>query len=175
MIYVDETEPDEEAEPPFKPRKVVVKSKEPQNEYILGEELGRGKFGIVRRCTEKSTKKKLAAKFIIINRIDDRQEVEREVDIMRSLQHPRLLQLYDAFDDGKTQMCLILECIEGGELFERVIDDDFVLTEKACTIFMRQICEGVEYIHSQSILHLDMKVCISLLSLIYYNSIHTKH
>jgi myosin-light-chain kinase len=157
MIYVDETEPEEDVEPPFQPRKVVVKNKDPKKEYTLGEELGRGKFGIVRRCTEKSTKKKFAAKFIVANRVDDRKEVEREVDIMRSLQHPRLLQLYDAFDDGKTQMCLIMECIEGGELFERVIDDDFVLTEKACTIFMRQICEGVEYIHSQNILHLDMK------------------
>lgn len=53
---------------------------------------------------------------------------------------------------------VLLDSIEGGELFERVIDDDFVLTEKAVTIFMRQICEGVEYIHSQNILHLDMKV-----------------
>ena len=48
--------------------------------------------------------------------------------------------------------------IEGGELFERVIDDDFVLTEKACAIFVRQICEGLQYIHGQSIVHLDMKV-----------------
>lgn len=48
--------------------------------------------------------------------------------------------------------------IEGGELFERVIDDDFILTEKSCTIFMRQICEGVDFMHKQRILHLDMKV-----------------
>lgn len=48
--------------------------------------------------------------------------------------------------------------IEGGELFERVIDDDFVLTEKSCTIFMRQICEGIQFIHQQHILHLDLKV-----------------
>lgn len=47
--------------------------------------------------------------------------------------------------------------IEGGELFERVIDDDFILTEKIVTVYMRQICEGVEYMHSQNILHLDMK------------------
>jgi len=43
-------------------------------------------------------------------------------------------------------------------LFERVIGDDFVLTEKAVTIFMRQICEGVQFIHSKNILHLDLKV-----------------
>ncbi|KAG8040224.1 hypothetical protein G9C98_000794 [Cotesia typhae] len=47
--------------------------------------------------------------------------------------------------------------IEGGELFERVIDDDFVLTERSCAVFMRQICEGIEFVHSQNILHLDMK------------------
>jgi myosin-light-chain kinase len=59
---------------------------------------------------------------------------------------------------------MYMNSIEGGELFERVIDDDFVLTEKACTIFMRQICEGVEYIHSQNILHLDMKVIIMFIN-----------
>lgn len=48
--------------------------------------------------------------------------------------------------------------VEGGELFDRVIGDDFVLTEKAVTIFMRQICEGVQFIHSKNILHLDLKV-----------------
>ncbi|KAI2796533.1 hypothetical protein BLOT_015740 [Blomia tropicalis] len=185
MIYVDETEPEGEIEPPFQPRKIQVKHTDPSSEYKLGEELGRdnaiidveirsniqiyasvirllsqdpfGKFGVVRRCVEKSSNKKLAAKFICTFSAQDRKDVEREVDIMRSLQHPRLLQLYDAFDNGKNEMCLIMECIEGGELFERVIDDDFVLTEKACTIFVRQICEGLDYIHSQSIIHLDMK------------------
>ncbi|XP_057339928.1 twitchin-like isoform X2 [Microplitis mediator] len=75
---------------------------------------------------------------------------------MRRLQHPRLIQLYDAIDTGK-QFYVVLELIEGGELFERVIDDDFVLTERSCAVFMRQICEGIEFVHSQNILHLDMK------------------
>lgn len=47
--------------------------------------------------------------------------------------------------------------IQGGELFERVIEEDYELTEKACTVFMRQICEAVDFIHSQRILHLDLK------------------
>lgn len=59
-----------------------------------------------------------------------------------------------------TQIIIISFRVEGGELFERVIGDDFVLTEKAVTIFMRQICEGVQFIHSKNILHLDLKVFI---------------
>ncbi len=50
--------------------------------------------------------------------------------------------------------------IGGGELFDRVIEDEFVLTEKACAAFMRQIVEAVAYIHQQHIIHLDLKVII---------------
>lgn len=39
-----------------------------------------------------------------------------------------------------------------------MIDDDFVLTERSCAVFMRQICEGIEFMHGQKILHLDLKV-----------------
>lgn len=48
--------------------------------------------------------------------------------------------------------------IDGGELFDRVLDDKFILTEKACSIFMRQICEAMDYIHEHNIIHLDLKV-----------------
>ena len=48
--------------------------------------------------------------------------------------------------------------VQGGELFERVIDEDFVLTERSCACFMKQICEAMDYIHSNKVIHLDMKV-----------------
>ena len=48
--------------------------------------------------------------------------------------------------------------IGGGELFDRVIEDEFVLTEKACIAFMKQILEGVAYMHKEQIIHLDLKV-----------------
>ena len=48
--------------------------------------------------------------------------------------------------------------ITGGELFERVIDDDFILTERLCELYMMQICEGVCFMHTCNIIHLDMKV-----------------
>lgn len=47
--------------------------------------------------------------------------------------------------------------VSGGELFERIIDEDFELTERECIQYMKQISEGVEYIHKQGIVHLDLK------------------
>lgn len=47
--------------------------------------------------------------------------------------------------------------MSGGELFERVIDEDFELTEAACIKYMSQICEGLKYMHEAYILHLDLK------------------
>lgn len=52
---------------------------------------------------------------------------------------------------------MVMEFISGGELFERVIADDFVLTEHDCILFMKQICDGVAYMHKNDVLHLDMK------------------
>ncbi|XP_047027437.1 serine/threonine protein kinase OSK1-like isoform X1 [Helicoverpa zea] len=157
MIHVDETDPVGEIEPPFPCRDVTIKRGTDVNEfYEMLSEIGRGKFGTVYLCRERSTGLELAAKLVSVSRRDERRNVEREVDVMRRLRHPRLIQLYDAYEWGK-YMCVVLELITGGELFERVIDEDFVLTERACTVFMRQICEGIEFVHRQNILHLDMK------------------
>ncbi|CAF1677806.1 unnamed protein product, partial [Adineta ricciae] len=145
---------EDDIDPPFSPRAVTVKKNRlVADEYELMEILGRGKFGEVKKCREKSTQHLLAAKFIQINKEQDRIEALNEIDIMKSLQHPRLLQLYDAFET-KGNFCLIMELINGGELFERVIDDDFILTERLCELYMMQICEGVSFMHSCNIIHL---------------------
>ncbi|CAH1980699.1 unnamed protein product [Acanthoscelides obtectus] len=157
MIKVDEDDPVGEVELSFPYRDVKIRrGEDPKDFYTLDDEVGRGKFGTVYKCVEKVTGMKLAAKFVACPKKEDKKNVEREIDIMKTLQHPRLLQIYDAFENGKI-MTVILELIEGGELFERIIDDDFILTEKSCTVFMRQILEGVEFMHRQKILHLDMK------------------
>lgn len=50
-----------------------------------------------------------------------------------------------------------IDSIQGGELFERIINEDYILTERECVHFMRQLCDGVAFMHTQSILHLDLK------------------
>lgn len=56
-------------------------------------------------------------------------------------------------------LSLSLLCsLDGGELFDRIIDDNYQLTELDAIVFIRQICEGVRHMHQMYILHLDLKV-----------------
>ncbi|XP_034255052.1 calcium/calmodulin-dependent protein kinase type II-like [Thrips palmi] len=157
---------DEPPPPPFAPRVVAVEpldgGKDAGKEagfaarYELLEELGKGRYGVVHRVTERATGHALAAKVIRTIKAKDRQQVHDEVAIMNLLRHPKLLQLQAAFE-GPREMIMVMEYISGGELFERVVADDFTLTERDCILFMRQICEGVDYMHQNQVVHLDLK------------------
>lgn len=59
--------------------------------------------------------------------------------------------------DMRTKTDAQIYSVEGGELFDRVIDDEFVLTERACAVFVRQVCQAMEFVHRNNIIHLDLK------------------
>ncbi|XP_030081334.1 titin isoform X13 [Drosophila hydei] len=125
--------------------------------FDIIEELGKGRFGVVYKVQERAQPEQLlAAKVIKCIKSRDRQKVLEEISIMRSLQHPKLLQLAASFESAR-EIVMVMEYITGGELFERVVADDFTLTELDCILFLRQVCEGVAYMHSQSVVHLDLK------------------
>lgn len=154
-----------ECEPAFEKRQCEIKKEKwVTDDFEILDFLGRGKFGEVKRCKEKSTNRFLAAKFVSTIKDQEKKDVVNEIDIMKSLAHPRLIQLYDVFESPK-QMVLILELIDGGELFERVIDDNFILTERLCELYVMQICDGINFMHKSNVLHLDMKpeniLCLS--------------
>lgn len=58
-------------------------------------------------CKEKATNLALAAKFVPVKLKEERQSMEREIEIMSGLHNPRIIQLYDAFDDGHTITCML--------------------------------------------------------------------
>uniref|UniRef100_A0A8C6U6M0 Myosin light chain kinase, smooth muscle n=1 Tax=Neogobius melanostomus TaxID=47308 RepID=A0A8C6U6M0_9GOBI len=124
--------------------------------YDVEERLGTGKFGQVFKLVEKATKKIWAGKFIKAYSVKDKDNVRQEISIMNSLHHPKLVQCVDAFE-GKSDIVMVLELISGGELFERIIDEDFELTEREVIKYMLQIIDGVSFIHKQGVVHLDLK------------------
>uniref|UniRef100_A0A3B3XJM6 Myosin light chain kinase, smooth muscle n=2 Tax=Poecilia mexicana TaxID=48701 RepID=A0A3B3XJM6_9TELE len=151
----EEEDEDLEKEPEY--RDVTIKTDVKVKEfYDVEERLGTGKFGQVFKLVEKSTKKVWAGKFIKAYSAKDKENVRQEIGIMNSLHHPKLVQCVDAFE-GKSDIVMVLEMISGGELFERIIDEDFELTEREVIKYMLQIIDGVNFIHKQGIVHLDLK------------------
>uniref|UniRef100_A0A452ET89 Myosin light chain kinase, smooth muscle n=1 Tax=Capra hircus TaxID=9925 RepID=A0A452ET89_CAPHI len=141
-----EVSDDDEKEPEVDYRTVTVNTEQKVSDfYDIEERLGSGKFGQVFRLVEKKTGK-----------IWEKENIRQEISIMNCLHHPKLVQCVDAFEE-KANIVMVLEIVSGGELFERIIDEDFELTERECIKYMKQISEGVEYIHKQGIVHLDLK------------------
>ncbi|XP_067412358.1 myosin light chain kinase, smooth muscle-like isoform X2 [Emydura macquarii macquarii] len=149
----------------FEYRDITINTVEKASDlYIQLEKLGAGKFGMVYKLQEKATGKIRAGKYFRTRTSKEREAACKEVELMNLLHHPRLVQSLAAFQ-SQTELVLVLEYIAGGELFERIVDDDFEHTEPTSIQYVRQILEGIQYVHRQSIVHLDLKpenlVCIS--------------
>ena len=52
----------------------------------------------------------------------------------------------------------ILHSLSGGELFDRIADENYKMSEAEVIKYIRQVCEGLRYMHELSIVHLDIKV-----------------
>ncbi|KAM8824765.1 myosin light chain kinase, smooth muscle [Synchiropus picturatus] len=131
--------------------------------YLIGEKLGVGKFGQVFKLVHKETGRVCAGKFYKGRRQKEREAARKEIELMNHLHHPKLVQCLAAYDH-KPEMVMVMEFIAGGELFERIVDDNFEHTESASVHYIQQILEGMDYMHQRSIVHLDLKpeniVCV---------------
>ncbi|XP_059769044.1 death-associated protein kinase 2 isoform X4 [Balaenoptera ricei] len=143
------------------PNMETFKQQKVEDFYDIGEELGSGQFAIVKKCREKSTGLEYAAKFIkkrqrqASRRGVCREEIEREVSILRQVLHPNVITLHDVFEN-RTDVVLILELVSGGELFDFLAQKES-LSEEEATSFIKQILEGVNYLHAKKIAHFDLK------------------
>uniref|UniRef100_A0AAQ4NP70 non-specific serine/threonine protein kinase n=1 Tax=Gasterosteus aculeatus aculeatus TaxID=481459 RepID=A0AAQ4NP70_GASAC len=120
-----------------------------------------GQFAVVRRCRHRGTGAEYAAKSIKKRRSKSsrrgvtRDDIEREVNILKEIQHPNVITLLEVFEN-KAEVILILELVAGGELFDFLAEKES-LSEEEATQFLKQILEGVFYLHTKQIAHFDLK------------------
>jgi len=132
-----------------------------QSKYEFGKLLGSGQYGSACVATCKKTGRKVAIKTISKSRFRScdiayqYESMRNEIAIMRSVDHPHIIKLLDVCE-SETELHLVMELCEGGELFDR-IKEKRQYSEKEAQKVLRQICLGLETLHSRKIAHCDLK------------------
>jgi len=117
--------------------------------------LGEGSYGSVCRATHKATKAVRAIKTIPKGKLRNVERVRREIAIMKMMDHPSIIKLYETFEDQRN-FYLSMELCTGGELFERIVRDGR-FSEPQAAVVMQQVLRALCYMHKQGICHRDLK------------------
>lgn len=93
----------------------------------------------------KSDGAKRAVKLILKSRVKRHELLIREVSIMKQLDHPNIVKLFEIFED-RNYIYMVMELCEGGELFDMLIDTGVFTEEKAYKV-VRQMLLAINYLH----------------------------
>jgi calcium/calmodulin-dependent protein kinase I len=127
-----------------------------ENYYTLKQELGQGNFSTVRMGTNKKTGEEVAIKIIEKKKVGQKKDMlETEVEILKRVKHPNVIAMHEMFETS-THIYLVMELVTGGELFDRVVEKGSYNERDAARI-MKQLLEGIFYLHSLGIAHRDLK------------------
>jgi len=135
----------------------AAKTRKVEEYYEFKEKRGTGKFSDVFMAVELSSNLQWAVKVVDKKRLSEqeREMMRSEVAIMRLLNHNNVVQMKEVFED-KQKMYLIMELVEGGELFDRIRQKK-VLSEYTSFFIARQLLDAVKYLHDVGIVHRDIK------------------
>ncbi|XP_060523812.1 serine/threonine-protein kinase PLK4 [Cylas formicarius] len=139
-------------------------------DYQISNLLGKGGFASVYKARCRLTGIQVAIKMIdkkMLQSSGMKNRVQQEIAIHSRLRHPSILQLYTFFEDAQ-YVYLVLELCDNGELQHYIKQKE--LSEFEVSNIMRQVVEGIKYLHSYSILHRD----ISLSNLLLTRDMHVK-
>ncbi|XP_043190688.1 MAP/microtubule affinity-regulating kinase 3-like isoform X12 [Amphibalanus amphitrite] len=125
--------------------------------YQLLKTIGKGNFAKVKLAKHLPTGEEVAIKIIDKTQMNpgSLQKLFREVRIMKMLDHPNIVKLYQVIETKKT-LYLVMEYASGGEVFDYLVFHGR-MKEKEARLKFRQIVSAVQYCHSKRIIHRDLK------------------
>mmetsp|Transcript_30016 Transcript_30016/g.73082 ORF Transcript_30016/g.73082 Transcript_30016/m.73082 type:complete len:629 (-) Transcript_30016:344-2230(-) len=123
--------------------------------YILGRPLGFGTTSRVHLAIHSGTKAAAAIKIIRKKPCLDLRKLQREISILRLLDHRYITRLYDVFE-SKNHIYMVMELVDGGELFDHIIQQKRLRRYDALRVF-RQVAQATAYFHAHGIVHRDIK------------------
>ncbi|RHY25510.1 hypothetical protein DYB32_008274 [Aphanomyces invadans] len=138
---------------------IVGASKDFHLKYTLGDVIGKGGYSIVHKAVLKATGVEYAVKCIQRDKLDseDLARMAAEVNALAQLKHPNIIQLFDFFEEEHFYY-IVTEYMEGGELFQRLIEKTYYTQQDAKNV-VRTLLETIKFCHDKGIAHRDLKVC----------------
>lgn len=126
--------------------------------YEVLSELGSGTFGTVLKVTDVRSGDVAAMKCISKSKIQRNKmgdQVKKEINTMKVLRHPNIVQIKDVLMD-KTHLYITMDYVSGGELYSKIAERG-VMSEGVARKYFRQVMDGVRYCHELNICHRDIK------------------
>ncbi|CAH8362627.1 unnamed protein product [Eruca vesicaria subsp. sativa] len=127
--------------------------------YELGRTLGEGNFGKVKFAKDTVSGQPVAVKIIDKSRIAHLNfslQIKREIRTLKMLKHPNIVRLHEVLA-SKTKIYMVMECVMGGELFDRIVSKG-KLSETEGRKMFQQLIDGISYCHSKGVFHRDLKL-----------------
>eukprot|EP01138_Halocafeteria_seosinensis_P006419 gb/GECG01006562.1/.p1 GENE.gb/GECG01006562.1/~~gb/GECG01006562.1/.p1 ORF type:complete len:1077 (+),score=104.96 gb/GECG01006562.1/:1-3231(+) len=127
-------------------------------EYAFGATLGKGTFGKVKLGKHLLTNEPVAIKILEKSRIKEIADVERvtrEIKILKRARHDNVIQLFEVID-ATDQIYLVMEYLDGGELFDYIVRKKR-LTDQEARQFFHGVLDGLHYLHEMGVVHRDLK------------------
>ncbi|XP_071978224.1 kalirin isoform X14 [Engystomops pustulosus] len=122
--------------------------------YLEQQEIGRGRFSVVKKCVHKNSRKEVAVKFVN-KKLKKREQAAHEAALLQHLQHPQYLTLHDTYESNSAYI-LVLDLVEDGRLLDYLVNHD-ELMEETVVFYVRDILGALQYLHSCRVAHLDLK------------------
>ncbi|XP_020356883.1 MAP/microtubule affinity-regulating kinase 3 isoform X5 [Oncorhynchus kisutch] len=125
--------------------------------YRLLKTIGKGNFAKVKLARHILTGREVAIKIIDKTQLNPNslQKLFREVRIMKILNHPNIVKLFEVIETERT-LYLVMEYASGGEVFDYLVAHGR-MKEKEARAKFRQIVSAVQYCHQKHIVHRDLK------------------
>ena len=137
--------------------------------YELYRTLGEGSFGKVKYAVNRDTNEAVAIKILDKEKIQKQNmgaQIKKEISIMKMIKHKYVVGVKDVFATT-SKIFLVLELVEGGELFDK-ISSQGRLSEEQARFYFRQVAEGLDHCHSLGVCHRDLKPEVSEITKLYY-------
>nr|CAB3263651.1 MAP/microtubule affinity-regulating kinase 3 [Phallusia mammillata] len=141
----------------LRPRNMPGEEQPHIGHYRILKTIGKGNFAKVKLARHVLTGREVAIKMIDKKALNPSslQKLFREVRIMKNLDHPNIVKLYEVIENSK-QLLLVMEYANGGEVFDYLVAHGR-MKEKEARAKFRQIVSSVQYLHSKNIVHRDLK------------------